>query len=53
MSDTTEDSGAVQKDRMLVDTLGEDSAITPSDIYNQDFKRAMLGGYDARAVDAF
>ncbi len=53
MSDTKEDSGAVQKDRMLVDTLGEDIAITPSDIYNQDFKRAMLGGYDARAVDAF
>jgi len=53
MSDTKEDTGAVKKDRMLVDALGEDIAITPSDIYNQDFRRAMLGGYDAREVDAF
>ncbi len=53
MNDKKEDSGTVKKDRMLVDALGEDIAITPSDIYNQDFKRAMLGGYDAREVDAF
>jgi cell division initiation protein len=53
MNEKTDEGGAKKKDRMIVDALGEDIAITPSDIYNQDFKRAMMGGYEVREVDAF
>ncbi|HOD49709.1 MAG TPA: DivIVA domain-containing protein [Candidatus Hydrogenedentes bacterium] len=53
MNEKTEEPGTVKKDRMITKALGEEIAITPSDIYNQDFKRAMLGGYETRQVDAF
>ncbi len=53
MNEKKEEAGAKKKDRMIVDALGEEIAITPSDIYNQDFKRALLGGYETREVDAF
>ena len=52
MEKPNEDTGNKSKDRMIADVLGENIAITPSDIYNQDFKRVLFG-YDPRAVDAF
>jgi cell division initiation protein len=53
MNEKTEEPVASKKDRMIAKALGEEIAITPSDIYNQDFKRALLGGYETKEVDAF
>ncbi len=52
MEKPNEEAGNKGKDRMIADALGENIAITPSDIYNQDFKRVLFG-YDPQAVDAF
>ena len=52
MEKPNEDTAKKSKDRMIASALGENIAITPSDIYNQDFKR-ILFGYDPKAVDAF
>ncbi|MFO7975331.1 MAG: DivIVA domain-containing protein [Candidatus Hydrogenedentota bacterium] len=53
MNENMEESAASKKDRMIAKALGEEIAITPSDIYNQDFKHALLGGYETKEVDAF
>lgn len=53
MKDKIEEPVDPKKDRMIAKALGEEIAITPSDIYNQDFKRALLGGYEIKEVDTF
>lgn len=53
MNDKIEEPVDSKKDRMIAKALGEEIAITPSDIYNQDFKRAFLGGYEIKEVDTF
>ena len=53
MNDKIEEPVDSKKDRMIAKALGEEIAITPSDIYNQDFMRAFLGGYEIKEVDTF
>lgn len=43
----------MRKDRVVSEVLGEELAITPSDLYNTEFKNAIMGGYDKQDVDAF
>jgi cell division initiation protein len=43
----------MRKDRVISQVLGEENTLTPSDLYGKVFKRAMMGGYDARDVDEF
>lgn len=43
----------MRKDRVVSEVLGEESAITPSDLYNTEFRNALVGGYDKTEVDAF
>jgi DivIVA domain-containing protein len=43
----------MRKDKVVSEVLGEESAITPSDLYNTEFKSAIMGGYDKNEVDAF
>jgi cell division initiation protein len=43
----------MRKDRVVSEVLGEELAITPSDLYNTEFKNAIMGGYDKQEVDAF
>jgi len=43
----------LNKDNVIFETLGVELAITPSDICSQDFKRAIMGGYDPDHVDDF
>ncbi len=43
----------MKKEQLIIEMLGEDIAITPSDIYSQEFSRAVVGGYRQEEVDAF
>lgn len=43
----------MRKDKVVSEVLGEELAITPSDLYNTEFKNAIMGGYDKQEVDAF
>jgi len=43
----------MRKDRVVSEVLGEESVLTPSDLYNKEFRRALFGGYQPREVDAF
>lgn len=43
----------MRKDKIVSQVLGEESAITPSDLYNMQFKTAAFGGYDKAEVDAY
>jgi cell division initiation protein len=43
----------MRKDKVVSEVLGEEIAITPSDLYNTEFKNAIMGGYDKQEVDAF
>ena len=43
----------MRTDKVVSEVLGEESAITPSDLYNTEFKSAIMGGYDKNEVDAF
>lgn len=43
----------MRKDKVVTEMLGEDLAITPSDVCDKKFRRAMVGGYDRRQVDRF
>lgn len=43
----------MRKDRMVREVLGEELALTPSDICNQDFRQALVGGYRSDEVDTF
>lgn len=41
----------MRKDRVVNEVLGEEIAVTPSDLYSADFKTALFGGYDRNEVD--
>jgi len=43
----------MRKDKLVADVLGEENVISPSEIYNQQFKRVLAGGYSPAEVDAF
>jgi cell division initiation protein len=43
----------MRKDRVVSEVLGEELAITPSDLYNAEFRSSLVGGYDKNQVDAF
>ncbi len=43
----------MRKDRVVSEVFGEESAITPSDLYNTEFHTQVVGGYDKAEVDAF
>jgi cell division initiation protein len=40
-----------RKDKVIAETLGEEETLSPSDLYNTDFKSFMVGGYDKNGVD--
>ena len=41
----------MRKDKVVSEVLGEAAAITPSDLYNMQFKTTAFGGYDKAEVD--
>lgn len=41
----------MRKDKIISEVLGEEATITPSDLYNMEFKSVMFGGYDKDEVD--
>lgn len=43
----------MRKDKVVTEVLGDAAAITPSDLYNAQFKTAAFGGYDKTEVDAY
>ncbi len=43
----------MKKDQIVSEVLGEEAVITPSDLYNTEFKNALMGGYDKVEVDTF
>jgi cell division initiation protein len=43
----------MRKDKLVAEVLGEEAAITPSDLYNTEFKNALMGGYDKDEVDEY
>lgn len=43
----------MRKDKLVAEVLGEEAAITPSDLYNTEFKNALVGGYDKDEVDEY
>lgn len=43
----------MRKDKLVSEVLGEEAAITPSDLYNTEFKNALVGGYDKDNVDEY
>lgn len=43
----------MRRDKVVTEVLGEEIAVTPSDLYNKKFKRALVGGYSRATVDAF
>ncbi len=43
----------MRKDKVVTEVLGEENVITPSDLYNHQFKRVVMGGYKAQEVDEF
>jgi DivIVA domain-containing protein len=42
----------MRKDKIVSEVLGEEATITPSDLYNMEFKTSVMGGYDKTEVDA-
>ena len=43
----------MKQDKVISEVLGEEIALSPSDLLNQQFKRAGFGGYKRRQVDEF
>lgn len=43
----------MRKDRVVGEVLGDEVALSPSDLYNAQFKSAVMGGYDKKEVDTF
>jgi cell division initiation protein len=41
----------MRKDKVISQVLGPEIMITPSDLYNIKFKRALVGGYEAKEVE--
>ena len=40
-------------EKVIREVLGQESVLTPSDIFARQFKRVRFGGYDPRAIDDF
>lgn len=40
-------------DKVVTEVLGDEHAVTPSDIFGKQFKRRSFGGYDPKDVDDF
>ncbi len=43
----------MRTDKLVGEILGDEMAITPSDLYNREFSTSLIGGYDKTEVDAF
>ncbi|MBI1319021.1 MAG: DivIVA domain-containing protein [Candidatus Hydrogenedens sp.] len=43
----------MRKDRIFQETLGDENLLTPSDLYNTEFKSSLMGGYDKDEVDTY
>ncbi|MDZ4860001.1 MAG: DivIVA domain-containing protein [Candidatus Hydrogenedentes bacterium] len=43
----------MKHDKLVSDVLGDEIILSPSDLLNQQFSRARIGGYDRRQVDDF
>lgn len=43
----------MRTDKVVTEVLGDEVALTPSDVFGKKFKRALFGGYDRRQVDRF
>ncbi len=43
----------MKKDRVVSEMLGEDKALTPSDLYSKEFKTNLMGGYDKDEVEHY
>lgn len=43
----------MRKDEVVSKVLGEELALTPSDLYNREFKHVLVGGYEPREVDEY
>lgn len=43
----------MRKDKVIQDVLGDESLLSPSDLYNTAFKNALVGGYDKDEVDEY
>lgn len=43
----------MRKDKVIREVLGDDIAISPSELYNRSFRRALVGGYSRSAVDEY
>jgi len=43
----------MKKDKLVSDVLGEEHAMTPSEVCNRRFRRVAMGGYDVHEVDAY
>ena len=43
---------AVRKDRLISEVLGQEHALTPSDLINAELRTVIIGGYDKIEVDA-
>jgi cell division initiation protein len=48
-----EEQRPMRKDRIIHETLGDEDLLSPSDLYNTEFKSALMGGYDKDSVDAY
>lgn len=43
----------MRKDRLIDDVLGDESLLSPSELYDTSFKNALVGGYDKDEVDDY
>ena len=43
----------MRKDRLINETLGDENLLSPADLYNTEFKNALMGGYDKDSVDDY
>ena len=43
----------MRKEKMISEVLGQSAGLTPSDLYNTEFKTSLVAGYDKNDVDAF
>lgn len=43
----------MRKNKVIQEVLGDESLLSPSHLYNTDFKNALVGGYDKAEVDEY
>jgi cell division initiation protein len=46
-------ASAMRRDKIIEEVLGDEALLTPSDLYNTEFKNALVGGYDKDEVDDY